>query len=128
MITTLVSYLSHSQIWALQEGDWLHVGGTTNRATLSFTNEMEDMLNDVPELRQPQAAALQQAAAENGNGNSNGSVQGNGAAQMQNSNGSAQGNGSLSSNGAAQPQNGNGNGSTSKAEATEGREAGKSSQ
>ena len=122
MITTLVSYLSHSQIWALQEGNWLHVGGTTNRATLSFTNEMEDMLNDVPELRQAQGAAPQQAKAGNG------SMLGKGAGQTQSGNGSAQGNGSLSSNGAAQPQNGNGNGATSNAEATESRGAGNSSQ
>ncbi len=124
MITTLVSYLSHSQIWALQEGNWLHVGGTTNRATLSFTNEMEDMLNDVPELRPAQGAAPQQATAGNDN------MQGSGAGQTQSGNGSIQGNGSLSSNGAAQPQNGNGNGNgaMSKAEATESREAGNSGQ
>ena len=83
MITTLVSYLSHSQIWALQQGAWLHVGGTTNRATLSFTNEMEDMLNEVPELRQTGGAAPQQGAAgassngvgqlPSGNGNGAGS-------------------------------------------------------
>lgn len=62
MITTLVSYLSHSQIWALQEENWLHVGGTTNRATITFANDMEDMLNEVPELAQPQQQ--QQAAAD----------------------------------------------------------------
>jgi hypothetical protein len=81
MITTLVSYLSHSQIWALQESSWLHVGGTTNRATLIFGNEIEDMLSEVPELKQPQAVRSQQpqqqrgalgtgnGAGETGNGN-----------------------------------------------------------
>jgi len=84
MITTLVSYLSHSQIWALQEGNWLHVGGTTNRATLSFANEMTDMLNDVPELKQPGAAASQpQQSMVN-----NGKTHGNGAGHGQNGNGS----------------------------------------
>ena len=58
MITTIVSYLSHSQIWALQDGPWLHVGGKTNRATITFANEMDDMLNEVPE----QTLELVQAA------------------------------------------------------------------
>lgn len=89
MITTLVSYLSHSQIWALQEGAWLHVGGTTNRATLSFTNEMEDMLNDVPELQEAQAAAPQQAVAGNG------SMQQNGAGQTQQGSGNGAGGSSV---------------------------------
>ena len=149
MITTLVSYLSHSQIWALQEGTWLHVGGTTNRATLSFTNEMEDMLNDVPQLRQAEGAAPQQAGAggsaqgsaagqtQNSNagmqgngagrtGNGNGSSQGSGAGQTQNSNGSMQGNGAAQTqigNGSGQSngaaQNGSGNGARSKLEETE---------
>ena len=144
MITTLVSYLSHSQIWALQEGTWLHVGGTTNRATLSFTNEMEDMLNDVPELRQPQGAGPRQAVSSNGSAqgseagrtqNSNASMQDNGAGQTANSSGSMQddkaaqtqnGNGSLQGNRAA--QNGRGNAARSKLEETESREVGGSNQ
>ena len=66
MITTLVSYLSHSQIWALQENSWLHVGGTTSRATLIFGNEIEDMLSEVPELKQSQAVRLQQPQQQRG--------------------------------------------------------------
>jgi hypothetical protein len=83
MITTLVSYLSHSQIWALQEGIWLHVGGTTNRATLMFGNEFEEMLSEVPDLKQPQAVAKQQPQSQQqgalGNGNDAGAnMNGNG--------------------------------------------------
>lgn len=48
MITTLVSYLSHSQIWAVQKEGKLHVGGRTNRATLLFKDELRDMLMAVP--------------------------------------------------------------------------------
>lgn len=82
MITTLVSYLSHSQIWALQKGSWLHVGGTTNRATLMFGNEIEDMLSEVPELKQPQAVGSQQPQQQRGTlGN------GNGAGETENGNG-----------------------------------------
>ncbi len=49
MITTLVSYLSHSQIWALQEEGLLHIGGRTNRATLAFAGELSNVLDQVPD-------------------------------------------------------------------------------
>jgi cytochrome c biogenesis protein len=49
MITTIVSYMSHSQIWALQDGDDVHVGGRTNRATAVFQVELSDILESVPE-------------------------------------------------------------------------------
>jgi cytochrome c biogenesis protein len=49
MITTIVSYMSHSQVWALQEGDDLHVGGRTNRAVAVFQAELGDILDGVPE-------------------------------------------------------------------------------
>lgn len=49
MITTLVSYLSHSQIWALQQEGFLHVGGRTNRATLAFAGELSSLLDAVPD-------------------------------------------------------------------------------
>ena len=49
MMSTVVSYLSHSQIWALQEGDKLHVGGRTNRATLGFAGELSAILDHVPD-------------------------------------------------------------------------------
>jgi hypothetical protein len=53
MVTTLVSYLSHSQVWALQEGSLLHVGGRSNRATVTFKFELEDILNKIPERLPP---------------------------------------------------------------------------
>lgn len=59
MITTLVSYLSHSQIWALQKEGKLHVGGRTNRATVLFEEELRDLLMAIP--RDPPAI---QAAPE----------------------------------------------------------------
>ena len=49
MITTIVSYSSHSQVWALQEGEDLHVGGKTNRALVGFSSEYNRMLESVPE-------------------------------------------------------------------------------
>ena len=53
MVSTLVSYLSHSQVWAWQEGGRggkLHVAGRTNRAALGFEQELERALAEVPEV------------------------------------------------------------------------------
>ncbi|ONM09786.1 C-type cytochrome synthesis protein1 [Zea mays] len=50
MLTTCISYLSHSQIWALQDGSTVVVGGKTNRAKLEFSEEMNRLLDKVPEL------------------------------------------------------------------------------
>ncbi|KAG2534939.1 hypothetical protein PVAP13_9NG075400 [Panicum virgatum] len=50
MLTTCISYLSHSQIWALQDGSTVVVGGKTNRAKLEFSEEMNQLLDKVPEL------------------------------------------------------------------------------
>lgn len=50
MLTTCISYLSHSQIWALQDGSTVVIGGKTNRAKLEFSEEMNRLLDKVPEL------------------------------------------------------------------------------
>ncbi|XP_078180197.1 cytochrome c biogenesis protein family [Carex rostrata] len=50
MLTTCISFLSHSQIWALQDGSTVVVGGKTNRAKLEFSQEMNRLLCKVPEL------------------------------------------------------------------------------
>ncbi|KAJ0963368.1 hypothetical protein J5N97_028490 [Dioscorea zingiberensis] len=50
MLTTCISYLSHSQVWALQDGTTVVVGGKTNRAKLEFPEEMNRLLDKVPEL------------------------------------------------------------------------------
>jgi len=50
MITTLLSYISHSQVWACQDEDDVHVGGKTNRATITFEAEMDSVLDDIPEV------------------------------------------------------------------------------
>ena len=57
MLTTLLSYLTHSQVWALQRGSTLHVGGKTNRGTLEFQAELSDVLDAVPEVATPDDAA-----------------------------------------------------------------------
>ncbi|RVW48433.1 Cytochrome c biogenesis protein CCS1, chloroplastic [Vitis vinifera] len=50
MLTTCISYLSHTQIWALQDGTTVVIGGKTNRAKLEFPDEMNQLLDRVPEL------------------------------------------------------------------------------
>ncbi|KAG6552977.1 hypothetical protein Mapa_005314 [Marchantia paleacea] len=50
MLTTCISYLSHSQIWALQQGTNLVVGGKSNRAKVEFEIELNKILDLVPEL------------------------------------------------------------------------------
>ncbi len=49
MLGVIMSYISHSQIWALQTEDGLYVGGKTNRALVTFEREffqILDTLND----------------------------------------------------------------------------------
>ncbi|KAK7257921.1 hypothetical protein RIF29_32248 [Crotalaria pallida] len=52
MLTTCISYLSHSQIWALQDGTTVIIGGKTNRAKMEFPEEMNRLLDKVPEIVQ----------------------------------------------------------------------------
>jgi cytochrome c biogenesis protein len=40
MVGVMMSYLSHSQIWALEAEDNFYLGGKTNRAQVSFEREM----------------------------------------------------------------------------------------
>eukprot|EP01018_Ginkgo_biloba_P031966 Gb_26769 [translate_table: standard] len=50
MLTTSISYLSHSQVWALQEGTSVVVGGKSNRAKQGFTVELNRILDSLPEI------------------------------------------------------------------------------
>ncbi len=43
MLGVIMSYVSHSQVWALQVDDLLYVGGKTNRAQVSFESELIDV-------------------------------------------------------------------------------------
>jgi cytochrome c biogenesis protein len=44
MAGVVMSYVSHSQIWALQKDGHFYVGGKTNRAQVGFEQEMLDIL------------------------------------------------------------------------------------
>lgn len=47
MLGVMMSYVSHSQIWALQKGDHFYVGGRTNRAQVAFEREVIEMLDQL---------------------------------------------------------------------------------
>jgi cytochrome c biogenesis protein len=44
MLGVIMSYVSHSQIWALQKDGHLYVGGRTNRAQVAFEREVLEIL------------------------------------------------------------------------------------
>ncbi len=47
MIGVVMSYVSFSQIWALQEGDRYFIGGKTNRAQVTFEKEIYQILEQL---------------------------------------------------------------------------------
>ncbi len=48
MLGVVMSYVSYSQIWALQSGNILYIGGKTNRAQVSFESELVEILESLP--------------------------------------------------------------------------------
>lgn len=44
MVGTVMSYISYSQVWALQEGDRFYFGGKTNRAQVTFERELLEII------------------------------------------------------------------------------------
>jgi cytochrome c biogenesis protein len=47
MISAMMSYFSHSQIWILETEGKLYIGGKTNRAQVTFERELLSMLEEV---------------------------------------------------------------------------------
>ena len=47
MLSVMMSYVSHSQIWALQKGDRFYLGGRTNRAQVTFEREVIEILDQL---------------------------------------------------------------------------------
>ena len=50
MISTLLSYVSYSQIWAFKKNENLYVAGQTNRAIYYFERHFNGMLIGVKKL------------------------------------------------------------------------------
>jgi cytochrome c biogenesis protein len=55
MAGVLMSYVSHSQIWALQKDGNLYIGGQTNRAQVVFEREFLELLDRLTQRPQPQS-------------------------------------------------------------------------
>ena len=49
MLGVVMSYVSHSQVWALEQGGTVYVGGRTNRAQVAFERELLTLLEGVAE-------------------------------------------------------------------------------
>ena len=53
MVTSFLSLLSHSQVWAVEAdaggGSLLHVGGRSNREKEEFKSELDEVLDEMPE-------------------------------------------------------------------------------
>jgi len=47
MAGVMMSYISHSQVWALQQDGKLYIGGRTNRAQVSFERELLSVLDEL---------------------------------------------------------------------------------
>jgi cytochrome c biogenesis protein len=58
MLGVIMSYVSHSQVWALQEGDTLYVGGRTNRAQVAFERELIEILAQLEGASHPEMAPV----------------------------------------------------------------------
>ncbi|MGI0486612.1 cytochrome c biogenesis protein [Pantanalinema rosaneae CENA516] len=55
MAGVLMSYVSHSQIWALQKDGKLYIGGQTNRAQVVFEREFLELLDRLNQKPQPES-------------------------------------------------------------------------
>lgn len=58
MLGVIMSYVSHSQIWALQKDGRFYVGGRTNRAQVAFEREMVEILELLSAKPQDEVSAI----------------------------------------------------------------------
>jgi cytochrome c biogenesis protein len=73
MVTTLVSYVSHSQVWAVQRGRDVLVGGRSNRAKVGFARDLATVADRVPEVEDAsELAALDALGGDVSSGSSDG--------------------------------------------------------
>ncbi|WP_071518009.1 cytochrome c biogenesis protein [Geitlerinema sp. PCC 9228] len=57
MLGVVMSYVSHSQIWGLQQGDSFYLGGRTNRAQVAFEREFLEIWEQVRQKQNSSASA-----------------------------------------------------------------------
>ena len=53
MLGVVMSYFSHSQIWALQTGKTVYIGGKTNLAQVAFEQEVLEILDQLSAVKKP---------------------------------------------------------------------------
>jgi len=53
MLGVVMSYVSHSQVWALVQGDCFYIGGKTNRSQVLFEREMLQILEELNQVKNP---------------------------------------------------------------------------
>ncbi len=58
MVGVMMSYLSHSQIWALETEANFYLGGKTNRAQVSFEREMLTLIDRLQQSETPTTVAV----------------------------------------------------------------------
>lgn len=56
MLGVVMSYVSHSQIWALQKDEHFYVGGKTNRAQVAFEREFIEVLDQISNQKNEEVA------------------------------------------------------------------------
>lgn len=49
IVTTFLSFVSHDQVWAFQEGSSVIIGGRASKFKLPFYRTMDSLLDRVPE-------------------------------------------------------------------------------
>lgn len=64
MLGVVMSYVSHSQVWALQSGNSLYFGGKTNRAQLTFERELLTIIEQLE--KQESSQTLGESVASKG--------------------------------------------------------------
>jgi len=63
MLGVVMSYVSHSQVWALTEGDCFYIGGKTNRSQVLFEREMLEILEELNQIKDTPLVELDQSVA-----------------------------------------------------------------
>ncbi|HAX76329.1 MAG TPA: cytochrome C biogenesis protein CcsB [Cyanobacteria bacterium UBA11372] len=66
MVGVMMSYVSHSQIWALQQDGSLYVGGRTNRAQVAFEREIIEILEQLKTPAIEEELAIASTLAQEG--------------------------------------------------------------
>lgn len=65
MLGVVMSYVSHSQIWALQKDGRFYVGGRTNRAQVAFEREVIEILDQLSQVAETEKSTVAALVSQN---------------------------------------------------------------